>query len=173
MAKAVYTAGKTSHFGLAFPFYTHFTSPIRRYPDLIAHRILYQVISNGSSETTENEIERIAKHCSNKEQQAVEAERASSKHMMARLMEKHKDEELQAVITGITEWGIFATVTSYHAEGLIRIMDIKGDRFLFIEPEKKLIGQRTRKSYHLGDTITVKVKKTDPIKRIIDFYLLD
>jgi len=173
MAKAVYTAGKTSHFGLAFPYYTHFTSPIRRYPDLLAHRILYNVISSGTSETTENEIERFAKHCSNKEQQAVEAERASSKHMMARLMEKHKDEELQAVITGITEWGIFATVTSYHAEGLIRIMDIKGDRFLFVENEKKLIGQRTRKSYHLGDTITVKVKKTDPIKRIIDFYLLD
>jgi VacB/RNase II family 3'-5' exoribonuclease len=173
MAKAVYTSGKTSHFGLAFPFYTHFTSPIRRYPDLIAHRILYKTLTKEPVQLTEMEIERMAKHCSNKEQQAVDAERASSKHMMARLMAEHMHEELEAVITGITEWGIFATVKNYHAEGLIRMVDLKGDRFLFLENEKKLIGQRTRKSYHLGDTITVKVKKTDPIKRIIDFYLLD
>lgn len=173
MAKAVYTSGKTSHFGLAFPFYTHFTSPIRRYPDLIAHRILYKILTKVPVQLTETEIERMAKHCSNKEQQAVDAERASSKHMMARLMAEHSHEEMEAVITGITEWGIFATVKTYHAEGLIRMVDLKGDRFLFVENEKKLIGQRTRKSYHLGDTITVKVKKTDPIKRIIDFYLLD
>ncbi len=173
MAKAVYTSGKTSHFGLAFPFYTHFTSPIRRYPDLIAHRILFKILNNESTTMSEIEIERMAKHCSNREQQAVDAERASSKHMMARLMQDHMSESMEAVITGITEWGIFATVKDYHAEGLIRILDLKGDRFLFIENEKKLVGQRTRKTYNLGDIITVKVKKTDPIKRIIDFYLLD
>lgn len=173
MAKAVYTSGKTSHFGLASPFYSHFTSPIRRYPDLIAHRILYRILCKEPVKLSESEIEKIAKHCSNREQQAVDAERASSKHMMARMMENHIKEEMEAVVTGITEWGIFATVVEYHAEGMIRITDLRGDKFLYIESEKKLIGQRTRRAFHLGDRITVKVKKIDPIKRIIDFYLLD
>ena len=173
MAKAIYTSDKTSHFGLAFHYYTHFTSPIRRYPDLLAHRLLQSILTEGNHTLPHSQIDAIAKHSSNMEQKAVEAERASSKHMMARLMEQHKGEVLEAVITGVTEWGIYATVIKYHGEGLIRVSDIKSDKFQFVESEKKLMGIRTRKSFHLGDRVWVKVKQTDAVKRIIDFYLIE
>lgn len=173
MSKAIYTAFRSDHFGLAFEYYTHFTSPIRRYPDLLVHRLLQQYLINPSAETSESQIEMIAKHSSNMEQKAAEAERASTKYTLALMMEKHIGKTMEASITGITEWGIYAMATEYHCEGLIRLTDIKGDRFTYYEAEKKLVGQRTKKSYHLGDPITVSVKKTDPQKRIIDFNLLD
>ena len=160
MSKAVYTAFRSDHFGLAFGYYTHFTSPIRRYPDLLVHRLLQQYLID-------------PKHSSNMEQKAAEAERASTKYTLALMMEQHIGKVMEATITGITEWGIYAMATEYHCEGLIRIVDIKGDRFAYFEAEKKLVGQRTKRSYHLGDPITVSVKKTDPQKRIIDFNLLD
>ena len=173
MSKAVYTAYRSDHFGLAFDFYTHFTSPIRRYPDLLVHRLLQQYLIDPKPVMSESQIELIAKHSSNMEQKAAEAERASTKYTLALMMEQHIGKTMDATITGITEWGIYAMATEYHCEGLIRITDIKSDRFTYYEAEKKLVGQRTRRSYHLGDPITVSVKKTDPQKRIIDFYLLD
>lgn len=173
MSKAVYTAYRSDHFGLAFAHYTHFTSPIRRYPDLLVHRLLQQYLTLPKPTTSESEIEMIAKHSSNMEQKAAEAERASTKYTMALMMEQHIGKVMEATITGITEWGIYAMATEYHCEGLIRIADIKGDRFAYFEAEKKLVGQRTKRSYHLGDPIKVSVKKTDPQKRIIDFNLLD
>ena len=173
MSKAVYTAYRSDHFGLAFDFYTHFTSPIRRYPDLLVHRLLQQYLLSPKPSTSESEIEMIAKHSSNMEQKAAEAERASTKYTLALMMEQHIGKVMEATITGITEWGIYAMATEYHCEGLIRITDIKTDRFAYFEAEKKLVGQRTKRSYHLGDPVTVSVKKTDPQKRIIDFNLLD
>ena len=173
MSKAVYTAYRSDHFGLAFDFYTHFTSPIRRYPDLLVHRLLQQYLLSPKPSTSESEIEMIAKHSSNMEQKAAEAERASSKYTLALMMEQHIGKVMEATITGITEWGIYAMATEHHCEGLIRITDIKTDRFAYFEAEKKLVGQRTKRSYHLGDPVTVSVKKTDPQKRIIDFNLLD
>jgi ribonuclease R len=173
MSKAVYTAFRSDHFGLAFEHYTHFTSPIRRYPDLLVHRLLQQYLSNPTPVMSESQIELIAKHSSNMEQKAAEAERASTKYTLALMMEQHIGKTMEATITGITEWGIYAMATEYHCEGLIRLTDIKGDRFTYYEAEKKLVGQRTKRSYHLGDPITVSVKKTDPQKRIIDFNLLD
>lgn len=173
MSKAVYTAYRSDHFGLAFDFYTHFTSPIRRYPDLLVHRLLQQYLIDPKPVMSESQIELIAKHSSNMEQKAAEAERASTKYTLALMMEQHIGKTMDATITGITEWGIYAMATEYHCEGLIRITDIKSDRFTYYEAEKKLVGQRTRRIYHLGDPITVSVKKTDPQKRIIDFYLLD
>jgi ribonuclease R len=173
MSKAVYTAYRSDHFGLAFDFYTHFTSPIRRYPDLLVHRLLQQYQLSPKPSTSESEIEMIAKHSSNMEQKAAEAERASTKYTLALMMEQHIGKVMEATITGITEWGIYAMATEYHCEGLIRITDIKTDRFAYFEAEKKLVGQRTKRSYHLGDPVTVSVKKTDPQKRIIDFNLLD
>lgn len=172
MSKAVYTAFRSDHFGLAFEHYTHFTSPIRRYPDLLVHRLLQEYLTNPVASITESNIEMIAKHSSLMEQKAAEAERASIKYTLALMMSEHIGETMEATITGITEWGIYAMATVYHCEGLIRITDIKGDRFTYYEAEKKLVGQRTKRSYHLGDPITVTVKKTDPVKRIIDFYLL-
>ena len=173
MSKAVYTAYRSDHFGLAFDYYTHFTSPIRRYPDLLVHRLLQQYLMDPKPVMSESQIELIAKHSSNMEQKAAEAERASTKYTLALMMEQHLGKTMDATITGITEWGIYAMANEYHCEGLIRITDIKTDRFTYYEAEKKLVGQRTRRSYHLGDPITVSVKKTDPQKRIIDFYLLD
>lgn len=173
MSKAVYTAFRSDHFGLAFEYYTHFTSPIRRYPDLLVHRLLQQYLTEPKAMMSESEIEMIAKHSSNMEQKAAEAERASTKYTLALMMEQHLGKVMDATITGITEWGIYAMATEYHCEGLIRLSDIRGDRFTYYEAEKKLVGQRTKRSYHLGDPITVSVKKTDPQKRIIDFQLLD
>ena len=173
MSKAVYTAFRSDHFGLAFQFYTHFTSPIRRYPDLLVHRLLQGYLMDPKPSMSESEIEMIAKHSSNMEQKAAEAERASTKYTLALMMEQHIGKIMDATITGITEWGIYAMATEYHCEGLIRMADVKGDRFTYYEAEKKLVGQRTKRSYHLGDPITVSVKKTDPQKRIIDFNLLD
>jgi ribonuclease R len=173
MSKAVYTAFRSDHFGLAFGYYTHFTSPIRRYPDLLVHRLLQQYLHDPKPMMSESEIEMIAKHSSNMEQKAAEAERASTKYTLALMMEQHIGKVMDATITGITEWGIYAMATEYHCEGLIRMSDVKGDRFTYYEAEKKLVGQRTKRNYHLGDPITVSVKKTDPQKRIIDFNLLD
>jgi len=173
MSKAVYTAYRSDHFGLAFEHYTHFTSPIRRYPDLLVHRLLQQYLISPKPIMSESEIEMIAKHSSTMEQKAAEAERASTKYTLALMMEQHIGKVMDATITGITEWGIYAMATEYHCEGLIRISDIKWDRFTYYEAEKKMVGQRTKRSFHLGDAISVSVKKTDPQKRIIDFNLLD
>lgn len=173
MAKAVYTAYKTSHFGLAFEYYTHFTSPIRRYPDLLAHRMLFNYLNDTPSQYNEETIESFAKHSSLMEQKAAEAERASVKYKMAELMKKHEGEIFEARISGITEWGIYATILDLHAEGLIKVSEIKFDRFYYVEDERKLMGKRTKRSFHMGDIITIKVKSANPIARQIDFYLYE
>ncbi len=173
MAKAVYTSQKTSHFGLAFDFYTHFTSPIRRYPDLLAHRILFEYLNKRESPYTENQIEELAKHSSNMEQKASEAERASIKYKLAELMKFHEGEIFEARITGVTDWGIYATILDYHAEGLIRLSDIRFDHFYFVESERKVVGKRSKRTYQLGDLISVRVKKANVASRTIDLVLMN
>lgn len=175
MAKAVYTSQKTSHFGLAFTFYTHFTSPIRRYPDLLAHRMLFTYLSDNfkTVDYTSEQIEAIAKHSSNREQMASDAERASIKYKLTELMKFHEGESFEAKITGITEWGIYATISEFHAEGLIRLRDISFDRFTFIEDKRVVVGKRTKRTYSLGDYIYVKVKRATPEERTIDLTLMD
>ncbi len=173
MAKAVYTSQKTSHFGLAFQFYSHFTSPIRRYPDLLAHRILFEYLNQRESPYTESQIEELAKHSSNMEQKASEAERASIKYKLAELMKLHEGETFEARISGITDWGIYATIFDYHAEGLIRLNEIRFDQFYFVESERKIVGKRTKRTFYLGDIITVKVKKANVSSRTIDLILID
>ncbi len=172
MAKAIYTGVKTSHFGLAFQFYTHFTSPIRRYPDLLAHRILYKLLLYQKSGYSEDEIEIIAQHSSNMEQKAADAERASIKYKLAELLKNHEGEIHDAKITGITEWGIYANLIDFHAEGMIRISEIKFDQFYFVDDKRIVIGKRTKRKYQLGDIITVRIKRAIPSKRIIDLTLL-
>lgn len=175
MAKAVYTGQKTSHFGLAFPFYTHFTSPIRRYPDLLAHRLLFSYLQNGFSKSLLNPelIEALAKHSSNREQMASDAERASVKYKLTELMERHVGESFEARVTGITEWGIYATISDFHAEGLIRLRDISFDRFTFVEEKRIVMGKRTKRTYQLGDYLYVKVKRALPEERTIDLILIE
>lgn len=173
MAKAVYTSQKSTHFGLAFDYYTHFTSPIRRYPDLIAHRLLQHYLHNRKELVSADKIEEMAKHSSNMEQKAAEAERASTKYKMAEYLEARVGQYFEAVVSGLTEWGIFAEIIENHCEGMIRLSDIKGDRYEYFESERKVMGRRTRKTYSLGDIITIKVKNANPQTRQIDFQLSD
>jgi len=172
MAKAIYTGKKTSHFGLAFQYYTHFTSPIRRYPDLLAHRILLRLLNDQKPGYSEDEIEIISQHSSNMEQKAADAERASIKYKLAELLKNHEGEIHDAKITGITEWGIYANILDFHAEGMIRISEIKFDQFYFVDDKRIVIGKRTKRKYQLGDLITVRIKRALPSKRSIDLTLL-
>jgi len=175
MAKAVYTGQKTSHFGLAFPFYTHFTSPIRRYPDLLAHRMLFKYLQSdfATKPYTSEEIEAIAKHSSNREQQASDAERASVKYKLTELMQQYEGQLFEAKVSGITEWGIYATISEFHAEGLIRLRDIRFDHFQFIESERKVKGRKSKRTYQMGDYLYVKVKKANTENRTIDLILVE
>jgi len=173
MAKAVYTSQKSTHFGLAFDFYTHFTSPIRRYPDLIAHRLLQHYLHSRKEVISADNIEDMAKHSSNMEQKAAEAERASTKYKMAEYLEARVGQYFEAVVSGLTEWGIFAEIIENHCEGIIRLSDMKGDRYEYFESERKVMGRRTRKTYALGDIITIRVKNANPLSRQIDFQLSD
>lgn len=173
MAKAVYTAKRSDHFGLAFKFYTHFTSPIRRYPDLLAHRLLQRYLTGEQPGIGEDRIEEMAKHSSNMEQKAAEAERASTKYKMAEYLQAHIGQYFEAVVSGVTEWGIYAEIIDNHCEGLIRLNEIRGDRFDYYEKERKVMGRRTRRSFSLGDVITVVVKAANPQTRQIDFTLAD
>jgi len=175
MAKAVYTGQKTSHFGLAFPFYTHFTSPIRRYPDLLAHRMLFKYLQSdfATKPYTSEEIEAIAKHSSNREQQASDAERASVKYKLTELMQQYEGQLFEAKVSGITEWGIYATISEFHAEGLIRLRDIQFDHFQFIESERKVKGRKSKRTYQMGDYLYVKVKKANTENRTIDLILVE
>ena len=175
MAKAVYTGQKTSHFGLAFPYYTHFTSPIRRYPDLLAHRMLFKYLQSNfaTKPYTNEEIEAIAKHSSNREQQASDAERASVKYKLTELMQQYEGQLFEAKVSGITEWGIYATISEFHAEGLIRLRDIRFDHFQFIESDRKIKGRKSKRTYQMGDYLYVKVKKANTENRTIDLILVE
>ena len=169
MAKAVYTGQKSEHFGLAFKYYTHFTSPIRRYPDLLVHRLLFDYLNNKKGTLSPNMIEQMAEHSSNMEQKASDAERASTKYKMAEYMEKFVGQTFEAKVTGLTEWGIYAEIIENYCEGMIRLTDMKGDTFIYIEKEKKVVGRRTKRYFSMGDPITIKVKRADKNLRQIDF----
>ncbi|MBS3913792.1 MAG: ribonuclease R [Bacteroidetes bacterium] len=173
MAKAIYTGLRSDHFGLAFDYYSHFTSPIRRYPDLLAHRLLHRYLTNETGGYNEMEIEAISKQSSATEQKAAEAERASTKYKMAEYLSERIGNVYEAVVSGVTEWGIFAEIIENHCEGMIRINDMRGDRFVYLEKEKKVMGMRSRKSYHLGDVISIRIKNANPQLRIIDFTIAD
>ncbi|MDF4220222.1 ribonuclease R [Maribacter sp. M208] len=171
MSKAIYTIDNIGHYGLAFDYYTHFTSPIRRYPDVMVHRLLQHYLDGGSSVNAE-EFEKKCKHSSDMEYLASSAERDSIKYMQIKFMQDHKDEEFRGVISGVTEWGIYVEIIANKCEGMIRIRDIKGDYYIFDEKQYAIVGERTKKKYTLGDEVTVMVKSTDLIKRHLDFALI-
>ena len=172
MSKAVYTTHNIGHYGLAFDYYSHFTSPIRRYPDVMTHRLLQHYLDGGSQPKQEVYEERC-KHSSKREELAAKAERDSIKYMQVKYMQDHKDEVFDGVITGVTEWGIYVEITSNKCEGMVRIRDIKSDYYIFDEEQYAIVGQSTKQMYQLGDDVKVQVKKTDLERKHLDFNLIE
>lgn len=171
MAKAVYSTENIGHYGLAFPFYTHFTSPIRRYPDLIVHRLLDEYAMNKPS-VNAKEYEDLCKHCSNMEKRAEEAERESVKYKKMEFMADKIGQEFDGVISGVSKWGLFVEIDCSKAEGLIRMEDMKDDFYYLDEENYMVIGHRNKTSYRLGDKVKVLVKKIDIGRKQMDLELV-
>lgn len=171
MSKAEYTTHNIGHYGLAFDYYSHFTSPIRRYPDVMAHRLLQHYLDGGKS-VNEDLYEDKCQHSSDMENLATKAERDSIKYMQIRFMEDHKDEEFLGVISGVTDWGIYVEIIANKCEGMVSVRDIKDDHYVFDEAQYALVGKNTKNMYQLGDEVVVKVKNTDLVKKHLDFNLI-
>jgi ribonuclease R len=171
MAKAIYTTEPLGHYGLAFQHYSHFTSPIRRYPDVMAHRLLQHYLDGGSA-ADRNFYEEKCKHCSQMERKAADAERASIKYKQAEYMRSMKGVELEGMISGVTEWGIYVEVMQGSCEGLVRLSDLSDDHYEFREKEYAAVGRKYGNRYQLGDKVNVKVKQIDMEKRTIDFFMV-
>jgi ribonuclease R/exosome complex exonuclease DIS3/RRP44 len=171
MSKAVYTTNNIGHYGLAFDYYTHFTSPIRRYPDVMVHRLLQQYLDRKGSAKEEVYEERCG-HSTDMEILASTAERDSIKYMQVKYMMNHQDQEFLGVISGVTEWGIYVEIISNKCEGMVRLNDLKDDHYRFDRDEFAVIGDQTKNMYRLGDEVYIKVKNADLVKKHLDFHML-
>jgi ribonuclease R len=170
MSKAIYSAENIGHYGLAFEYYSHFTSPIRRYPDLIAHRLLQLYLHNGKGPDLES-LEQDCKHCSARERLAADAERDSIKYMQVKMMEEHVGKTFDGVISGVTDWGIYVEVSENGAEGLIRLRDITDDNYTYNPKTFSIEGQRSGNSYQLGSPVRIKVLRANLESKQLDFQL--
>lgn len=167
MAKAKYTTDAKGHFGLAFDHYTHFTSPIRRYPDMMVHRLLQHYLDGGKS-VSRTDYEDKCVHSSEREKRAADAERASIKYKQVEFMSLAENKVYDGIITGVTDFGVFVEIVETKCEGMVRMADMKDDFYEFDEKNYRVIGRRRKKIYRLGDEVKVRIKKTDVDRRMID-----
>ena len=172
MAKAIYSTENAGHYGLAFDYYTHFTSPIRRYPDMMVHRLLTRYLAGGRS-VDANDWELLCKYSSDMEQVAANAERASIKYKQVEYMSERLGQVFDGVISGVTEWGIYVELNENKCEGMIPIRNLGDDYYIFDEKNYCITGRHKHKKYQLGDAVTVKIARTDLIKKQLDFALIN
>jgi len=171
MAKAVYTTNNIGHYGLAFKHYSHFTSPIRRYPDLIVHRLIDKYLGGGES-ANKDFVEEICKHCSEMEKVSSRAERDSIKFMQVKFLKNKIGFIYDGVISGVTEWGLYIEITENKCEGLVKVSSIKDDHYVFDEKKYALIGYRTKSSYQIGQKVKIKIQRADLERKQMDFILV-
>ena len=182
MSKAYYSTHNIGHYGLAFPFYTHFTSPIRRYPDLMVHRLLEYYLASANPQAAkpvlkrapvQDEYEDYCRHCSATEKRAADAERASIKYKQAEFLADKLGQVFPALISGVSKWGIYAEIEGNKCEGMIPIGSLKDDYYMLDEDNYQVIGRRHGRTYKLGYPVLIRVKKVDMLKKQIDFELVD
>ena len=172
-AKAIYSSENVGHYGLAFDYYTHFTSPIRRYPDVMVHRLLDKYAVKGARSVNPEKLEEDCKHVSSQEQLAANAERASIKYKEVEYMGARLGNVYEGKISGVTEWGVYVEVNETHCEGMISVHDLDDDFYEFDEKNYMIRGRRRGKKYQLGDPVTIQVARADLIKKQLDFVLVD
>ncbi len=172
MPKAIYTTENIGHYGLGFDYYTHFTSPIRRYPDMMVHRLLEAYLKHTQYSNAE-ELELFSKHSSAREKVAAEAERASIKYKQVEFLKDKVGNVFEAMISGVTEWGLYAEIIENKCEGLIRARDMKDDFYTYDEDNYCYVGRNTKKVFALGDKVLIEIKAADMIRKQLDFLLVD
>jgi ribonuclease R len=174
MAKAVYSVHNIGHYGLGFRYYTHFTSPIRRYSDLMVHRLLFQYLQKkGNFKYSNEDLDKISDHLSITERNATDAERKSVKLKQTQYLQNHVGEEFHAIISGVAYFGIFVKIIDILAEGLVKIRDLENDSYLYDEKKYAIVGKTTKKQYRLGDKVRVKLIRVDVEKSEVDFIILE
>ncbi len=173
MAKAVYATKNIGHFGLGFEYYTHFTSPIRRYPDLMVHRLLENYLAGHAVPKKKlEEQEHLARYASQMEVAAAEAERASIKYKQCEYFAERIGYEFTGAISGVTEWGIYVEDPETKAEGMVHVRDIPNDFYFFEQKNYRIIGKSSGKTYRLGDKVRVKIATVDLKKKLIGMKLI-
>ena len=172
MAKAIYSTENIGHYGLAFKFYTHFTSPIRRYPDTMVHRLLSMYLDNRESQNKEY-YEAQCQHASEREQIAANAERDSIKYKLIEYMVDKVGQEFDGVVSGLTEWGMYVEIKPEMIEGMVALREMKSDFFDFDEENYRIVGKRTKKIYRLGDQVRIRVKSANLEQRLLDYELVE
>ena len=171
MSKAEYSTTNIGHYGLSFTNYTHFTSPIRRYPDVLVHRLLEQIQKKDFGKLDKN-LHKKAVYCSEKEMVAAKAERDSIKFMQIKFMQNKIGESFSGIISGVSDWGIYVEIEENKCEGMVYIKDIEDDKYYYSEQQQAIIGRKTNKKYTLGDKIKIEVKKADLLKKHLDFIII-